>query len=463
MLLPLTNKQFVDSEFRDLELGDKRLNNRVLKVVSMINSSPSCSFPSSAISKAELKAFYRFFQNENINEENVLETHYARTIQRCIESNDNILLVTDTTYVNPAKQMDGLKTIGSMAKKTGLRVHYMIAVTASNHECLGMTDFIILDDNSKQIMEKESEVWKLVAESTIKRIKENYTDKSNKLISRCTYVADRDADDYSLFLKLNELGLAYVIRCQTDRYILSDEESECLKISSLQNNEIKHGLPYSISVSNKVGRKGKVSTRNANVQRSVLLNQDLDPSKTKSKNSEIVSVDIVIVREINPPSEDESVCWKLFTSHFVEKESSSESIVKIYKGRWVIEELNKCAKTGVRVEERQFTDLAHFKPFCAITFVVAWRLLSIRDISMRDEKCPAELVFDENELDYLIARKLSKGILTVKQALNHIATEGGFLGSYSHPGWIVLWRGWFKFSLKVEGFAFANSVNKNSS
>ena len=81
MLLPLTNKSFVEQEFGSLDLGDNRLNKRALKVAEMINETPSLSFPDAASgNKAELKAFYRFFQNENVTDQKLMQSHYFNTI-----------------------------------------------------------------------------------------------------------------------------------------------------------------------------------------------------------------------------------------------------------------------------------------------------------------------------------------------------------------------------------------------
>lgn len=466
MEIPLTNQQFIDSEFSQLDLGDKRLNERGKKVASMINREPSSSFPSSSLSKGELKGFYRFFQNGKVNEQNVLSTHYLNTIQRCLSSKDHILLIADTTYVTTAKKMPFLKTTGKLAQNSGIRIHYIIAVTAKNHSVLGITDLIIVDERSKKYLYKESDVWKITINRTVNRIKKYAGLQGKKLISNCTFVGDREADDLSLINKLSDLNLAYVIRCMGDRKILDEYNcTEGLRISFLKNEETKHGVPYFKTVTTRESLRGNIKKREAKLQRTVINNIDIDFSRTKVQRRGgkeiIVGMDAVIVREIDVPKVEKEICWLLLTSHSCKKTESSREIVRIYEARWTIEELNKCAKMGVRLEERQFTDLDHFKPFCSIVFVVGWRLLAIRDISKNDGNCLATEVFSKDEVNYLKAKKLTNKKLTVKIALKHIAEEGGFLGTYKHPGWMVLWQGWFKFTMKVEGFSFANAINSS--
>jgi len=171
-----------------LDLNDARLTERALKVCKMINANPSLSFPNgSRGNRYELKALYRFFQNENVTDQNVLQTHYKNTILRCFESKCPIFLITDTTYMSPAKckSMEGLKDLGK-GKGNGLRIHYIIAVNAKTGDVLGITDLRIISDEITETditLEDESDIWKLVAETTVSRIKDFLPEKeAEKLI-----------------------------------------------------------------------------------------------------------------------------------------------------------------------------------------------------------------------------------------------------------------------------------------
>jgi len=68
MPLLTDSKFFNTNEFSNLKLGDKRLNHRAIEVAAAINSSPSFSIPAmSSGNDGQLKAIYRFFQNDKIN------------------------------------------------------------------------------------------------------------------------------------------------------------------------------------------------------------------------------------------------------------------------------------------------------------------------------------------------------------------------------------------------------------
>ncbi len=295
MLMPLPNKEFIEEEFIGLDLGDERLNKRVLKVGELINGNPSLSFPNASRAvNAELKAFYRFFQNEKTTDQKLLSTHYYNTIQRCLECNDRILLITDSTFASPAKSktMDGLKDMGK-GKGNMLRIHYMIAVQESNGEVLGITDFRVIGKDLQQTdisLEDESDVWKLVATATVRRIKDSLGEKEGaKLISLCTYVADREGDDFDLFSCLNVLKLNFVIRSQYDRKVEHREENQ--KISVLEYKEVKHGDIYEVEVQEKDGSK-----RVATVQKSILEECKVFSTGNQSKEEALI-LNIVSTRD----------------------------------------------------------------------------------------------------------------------------------------------------------------------
>ena len=204
MLMPLSNSNFAENEFGNLNLGDVRLNSRAIAVAMLINGSPQSSFPDAANGrKSELKGFYRFFQNDQTNDQNVLETHYRNTILRVAECNDDILLVSDSIFIVPAKysMFENLKDLGK-GKNNGLRIHYMIAVNARTHDILGITDLRIIDEDIKHTdisLEDESDIWFFVANQTFNKIDQYLSkEEADKLTKRCIFVGDRESDDFSL-------------------------------------------------------------------------------------------------------------------------------------------------------------------------------------------------------------------------------------------------------------------------
>ena len=59
-------------EFEGVQLGDQRLNKRLIKLADKLAASPESPINQACGDWVETKAAYRFFQNENANEKKIL-------------------------------------------------------------------------------------------------------------------------------------------------------------------------------------------------------------------------------------------------------------------------------------------------------------------------------------------------------------------------------------------------------
>ena len=445
------SKNFIQNEFSNLNLGDKRLNRRALDVIAAINSGPSSSIPAMTNGKdGQLKAIYRFFQNAKVNDQNVLQTHYTNTLERMQAYQGKILLLNDSCFVTPAKGFDGLLTRGK-GKDNCIRVHYCLAISEDGMHIFGILNYQALSDPISERhpeLRDESDIWIMTASKCIELI--HSLPQSDKVLSRCLFVADREGDEFELisFLAKNKLG--FIIRSQYDRKIIF--EGIEYKLDEIEDQSKKHGEAYRIKV------QVNKSLEETLVKRSVLRGVSIIPPITVKKSYDPEMVNVVIVREV--PGQEVEVKWRLLTSEDVNNSTASQQIVTSYSNRWKIEEVNKGAKTGVRVEERQFTDLDHFLPFLAMAFVVAWRIVALRTVIEVSPETMVKEAFTEDEVLYLKAeaKKIGLRMKTVKDGLILIAKLGGFTGRYKNPGWIILWQGWMKFYERVSGFMLARET-----
>ena len=143
---------FVENEFSLLQLNDKRLSDRAIRVATILLNNPESSIPVAANgSRKEVKGIYRFFQNKNVDDQNLLETHYSNTANRIKKSKGNVLLIADSTYITPCKSrtMKNLKNIGEPEGKKkfaikGIRVHFIMAYDLVLKEVLGITDLVMI-------------------------------------------------------------------------------------------------------------------------------------------------------------------------------------------------------------------------------------------------------------------------------------------------------------------------------
>lgn len=450
----LTNsKDFIENEFTNLNLGDKRLDRRALYVAQAINGGPSFSIPAMTNGHdGQLKAIYRFFQNPKVNEQKILQSHYLNTIERMESYQGKILLLNDSCFVTPAKGFQGLMSKGK-GKDNCVRAHYCLAVSDDGKHLFGILDFQVLSNPISERypeLRNESDIWILTAEKCLELI--HSSKQTEKLLSRCLFIADREGDEFELINFLNQNNLGFIIRSQYDRKILFNGQES--KLDEVEKHAKKHGESYCVKVQ---VDKGIQETR---VKRSVLRNIEIIPPVTVDKGYCPVKLNVAIVKEI--PGEEIEVKWRLLTSENVDNASQSQLIVFGYSHRWKIEEVNKAAKTGVRVEDRQFTDLSHFVPFLAMAFVVAWRMVALRTVVEISPETPVKEAFSPDEVAYMKvqAKKLELKMKTVKDGLLLIARLGGFTRRYERPGWQILWQGWMKFYERVAGFILAREMQE---
>ncbi|MBN1675032.1 MAG: transposase [Kiritimatiellae bacterium] len=69
-------------EFADVDLGDKRLDARLITLCDRFSDSPESPINQACIDWAETKAAYRFFQNENVDGDEILAAHRRKTVRR---------------------------------------------------------------------------------------------------------------------------------------------------------------------------------------------------------------------------------------------------------------------------------------------------------------------------------------------------------------------------------------------
>ena len=121
---------WAEHEFRSLDLGDKRLDRRMAKVVRDLAAKPQNSIPAASEGWAETHGAYRLFQNKKVTADKVLQPHIEETMRRM--ANTSVALVLqDTTDLNYSAKKGILKDAGPINRETdcGILLHPQIVVT----------------------------------------------------------------------------------------------------------------------------------------------------------------------------------------------------------------------------------------------------------------------------------------------------------------------------------------------
>ena len=114
--------------FQSACFGDRRLTNRLVKLVDQLSSYPNLSIPAAMKIRADTEAAYRFFNNPRVTPDAILEPHIAATKER-IRQSEVALLVQDTTEIDltrPEQQVRGAGPLDGN-KRMGMLYHPLMA------------------------------------------------------------------------------------------------------------------------------------------------------------------------------------------------------------------------------------------------------------------------------------------------------------------------------------------------
>lgn len=167
---------------------------------------------------------------------------------------------------------------------------------------------------------------------------------------------------------------------------------------------------------------------------------------------------VVCVSEVKPPQGEKPIEWLLLTNEPVHTLADAQRVVAWYERRWIIEEYHKGMKTGCGIEDLQFTAVERLEPAIALLSAVALTLLNLRDASRRPDahtrRATAAVAAEYVEVLSLWRHRKTRLGWTIHDFFFALARLGGHQNRQRdhRPGWLVLWRGWSKLQLMLDGY-----------
>lgn len=456
------NLSTIEQEFTGLDLGDLRLDRRINAIATRLVNAPSASFPTIFPKESELEGFYRILRNPRVQFDSLLDPHISETINRINQTKETLVIHDSSNCIFPGSrknledQQDGAQFLGhfsfAVEPKSGRPLGMLRAQTWVRNKELTPTALRKkgLAQELTNLLPSEMDRWfEAINESTIT------SGNPAKLI----HVADSEGDDYKLLANLLKNHYRFVIRGSCDRRIFDSSDSlrQVLKKKAVI-------AQCSVTLSKRKGKR--LSGQNRNQPREKrdatleIRSAEISlqrPKKCQSYLPESLMVNIVYVVEVNPNPEHEPVEWILLTNESVATTDLALRIINIYRRRWLIEEYFKALKTGCSYEARQLESYATLKTCLALFIPVAWVLLYMRFEAQQDTDVPAQQVLPAVYLQVLQAQ-MKKSITTGKEALLALASLGGHIKNNGQPGWLVLWRGYEKLAILVEGYLLAQNM-----
>jgi Transposase DNA-binding/Transposase Tn5 dimerisation domain/Transposase DDE domain len=457
---------WVIDEMKSVDLQDKRLNTRLQHILSQLAGQPTASIPAACGGYAETMAAYRFFDNTKVGFHGVFQPHIACTRTR-IAAQPVVLLVPDTTEIDvtrPAQQVQGAGPLDGGARR-GVFVHLMHAFTPDGTP-LGTVQAIPWARDEDQptnasqtrreraatpIEEKESFRWLLAMRQARE---EAVRCPGTRIVS----VADSEADIFEVLAEGMEEPRAadWIVRSCQDRALVDDLEEDRTALDSLREEVLTAPVLYRQTITVR-GREAKVACEDRNRRQPRKSREAVvevraarvtlrAPERTAGQLPD-VTVNAVLVTEVDPPADDVAVEWLLLTSLPIDTVDQVRSIVQYYCTRWMVEVLFRVLKSGCRVEQRRFEQVDRLLPCLAVYLIVTWRTLYVCRLGRSCPEISCEAVFEPGEWQsvYPVVRreKPPKEPPKLQEIVRMVAQLGGYVNRKrdDEPGPQTVWLG----------------------
>lgn len=322
----------ISNEFINCNLGDKRLNERLIFMAEEMFSNIGQTIPLAFGHWAGTKAAYRFLNHAKIKEDQILKCHFQETAKRFQNNKDRVLIMHDTsefTYHRKGNQLGQIGINNSRGAKItiqGILMHSSLALTTTGLP-IGITAVKFwtrkkfkgtnelkrhINPTRMPINKKESVRW-------LQNIRQ-----TNELLShpqKCVHIGDREADIFELFSECKKSESSFVVRLAVDRCMKNSKK----KLFDSVNEEPVKGR-YKISIHSS---DGKIK----NIWVEVRISQvNILPPIGKQKFYEPISGYYIEAKERVKKSTNRKprVEWKLLTNISVNNFSQAYEKIKWY-------------------------------------------------------------------------------------------------------------------------------------
>jgi Transposase DNA-binding/Transposase Tn5 dimerisation domain len=433
---------WVVRELIGAELGDTRLNDRLIRIVEAIAQQPEAGIPQ-ACGKAGAKAAYRFFDNPRVEAGKILATH-AQSAAKRAAVHQVVLAPQDTTTwsLGHHPATEGLGPVSNVKKSQGLLVHSTMLLDPKGTP-LGVLDQQVWARSAKnfgsrkkarqkEVHEKESQCWLNSLAAVQQALPEH---------PQVVVIGDRESDLFDLFVAPRRPGVDLLVRVGREGRCV-DHEAKYLK-QAVAQSPVRGTLSIEVPRTNdRPARQAEVQVRWASLT--------VMPSRHHPQRKQLspLRLQFILIEEKNPPSGQKPLYWLLVTTLPVDTLEDALRCVIWYTYRWRIERLHFVFKSGCKIEHLQLETAERLMRALACYTIVAWQLLWLTYEARQNPEQSCARILSRHEWQSLHAAVHPKQPIpdqppTMREAVRMIAQLGGFLARKhdGEPGVKTLWRG----------------------
>jgi hypothetical protein len=411
----LDGHDWARSEFGGVDLGDRRMNERLAEFAHTLGEMPGRAFCGAAQGdKASVKAYYRLIEqadDSQITMEAILAPHQNRTVQR-MKAQSTVLCIQDGTDVNYSSlvQCEGLGVIGTNqtgAKSGGLHLHSTLVVTTHGvplgilgAQCTAATPRDKDDHRAASaipIQEKKTFAW-------IEGLRQCSDLAASLPETRQICVMDREADFFELFDEQRQSArVDLLVRAKHDR--ATGEEIKLFEL--VRQSPVQGQLRIHVPRQSARAKKSKQKARPGHQERAAHV--DLRYRQVEFRppshlpGTKALTLTVVHVLESSAPTGAQALEWFLLTTCEITTAEQAQECLRWYCLRWRIEDWHRVLKSGCRIEALQHKTAERLKRAIAINLVIAWRIMLMTLLGRECPDLPAEVLFSDAEIEVLQA------------------------------------------------------------
>ncbi len=463
----LDSASWVEQEFGDAPLGDRRLSKRLVESARRQAAQPGRAF--TGVAKGDwpaTKGYYRLIDQppeSAVTMAAILQPHQARTKQR-MQAQPRVLCIQDGTTLDYTglEQCTGLGVTGSNqtgAQSRGLHLHSTLAISGEGIP-LGIVDTRcrVPDPEAEKttpktpIEEKKTFDWVAGLRACV--------DLAEQMPqTRITSVMDREADFFELFdEQRNHPCVDVLMRAKHNRRL----DKETRLFDHLRSSEARGEVQLTVERRSTRGKRSKQKAQSGRQQREATLTLHYEqvefPPQQYHTGKAPVTVSAVHAVEATPPEGVEPVEWFLLTSRSIDSVDDAQQCLQDYAWRWRIEDWHRVLKSGCRIEELAHQSGDRLKRAIAINLVIAWHIMVMTLLGREVPELPTDVLFSDLEIEVLQAYATANGLKVpsnLGETTRLVARLGGYLGRKNDPppGHQLMWYGYRELTMMCIGYA----------